>query len=59
MELTRREMTDLRSKILTAIVMPDFTTAETESSLEINFLIGKKAVGVRQPFRRIFAGILV
>ena len=26
---------------MTDIVMPDLTTAETESSMEINFLIGK------------------
>ena len=28
-------------EILTDIVMPDLQTSETESSLEINFLIGK------------------
>ncbi len=28
-------------EVLTDIVMPDLTTSETESSLEINFLIGK------------------
>ena len=27
--------------VLTDIVMPDLQTSETESSLEINFLIGK------------------
>ena len=27
--------------VLTEIVMPDLQTSETESSLEINFLIGK------------------
>lgn len=33
---------------LTDIVMPDLTTAETESSLEINFLIGKLKHTVRR-----------
>ena len=33
---------------LTGIVMPDLTTAETESSLEINFLIGKLKHTVRR-----------
>ena len=28
-------------EVLTDIVMPDLMTSETESSLEINFLIGK------------------
>ena len=28
-------------EVLTDIVMPDLQTSETESSLEINFLIGK------------------
>ncbi len=28
-------------EVLTDIVMPDLETSETESSLEINFLIGK------------------
>ena len=29
------------SEVLTDIVMPDLETSETESSLEINFVIGK------------------
>ena len=33
---------------LTDIVMPDLTTAETESSMEINFLIGKLKHTVRR-----------
>ena len=33
---------------LSDIVMPDLTTAETESSLEINFLIGKLKHTVRR-----------
>ena len=32
-------------EVLTDIVMPDLQTSETESSLEINFLIGK----IKQP----------
>ena len=35
-------------EVLTDIVMPDLTTAETESSLEINFLIGKLKHTVRR-----------
>ena len=35
-------------KALTDIVMPDLTTAETESSMEINFLIGKLKHTVRR-----------
>ena len=34
--------------VLTDIVMPDLTTAETESSLEINFLVGKLKHTVRR-----------
>ena len=34
--------------MLTDIVMPDLTTAETESSMEINFLIGKLKHTVRR-----------
>ena len=36
------------SEALTDIVMPDLTTAETESSMEINFLIGKLKHTVRR-----------
>ena len=35
-------------EVLTDIVMPDLTTAETESSMEINFLIGKLKHTVRR-----------
>ena len=35
-------------EVLTDIVMPDLTTAETESSLEINFLVGKLKHTVRR-----------
>ena len=35
-------------EVLTDIVMPDLTTAETESSLEINFLIGKLKHSVKR-----------
>ena len=35
-------------EILTDIVMPDFETAETESSLEINFIIGKLKHSVKR-----------
>ena len=38
---------------LTDIVMPDLTTAETESSMEINFLIGK----LKHTVRRVRAAI--
>ena len=34
--------------VLTDIVMPDLTTAETESSMEINFLVGKLKHTVRR-----------
>ena len=33
---------------MTDIVMPDLTTTETESSMEINFLIGKLKHTVRR-----------
>ena len=35
-------------EVLTDIVMPDLTTAETESSMEINFLVGKLKHTVRR-----------
>ena len=35
-------------EVLTDIVMPDFETAETESSLEINFIIGKLKHSVKR-----------
>ena len=35
-------------EMLTDIVMPDLTTAETESSMEINFLVGKLKHTVRR-----------
>ena len=35
-------------EMLTDIVMPDLTTAETESSMEINFLVGKLKHAVRR-----------
>ena len=35
-------------EVLTDIVMPDLTTAETESSLEINFFVGKLKHTVRR-----------
>ena len=38
-----KQQTKMRhfGEVLTEIVMPDLQTSETESSLEINFLIGK------------------
>jgi len=35
-------------EVLTDIVMPDLETSETESSLEINFLIGKLKHSVKR-----------
>ena len=52
-ELTSEESAVLRSKIstletgkvLTDIVMPDLQTSETESTLELNFIIGRSTSG--------------
>ena len=44
----RKSMMRHFGEVLTDIVMPDLTTAETESSMEINFLIGKLKHTVRR-----------
>ena len=44
----RKSMMQHFGEVLTDIVMPDLTTAETESSMEINFLIGKLKHTVRR-----------
>ena len=44
----RKSMMQHFGEALTDIVMPDLTTAETESSMEINFLIGKLKHTVRR-----------
>ena len=44
----RKSMMRHFGEALTDIVMPDLTTAETESSMEINFLIGKLKHTVRR-----------
>ena len=44
----RKSMVQHFGEALTDIVMPDLTTAETESSMEINFLIGKLKHTVRR-----------
>ena len=44
----RKSMMQHFGEALTDIVMPDLTTAETESSMEINFLIGKIKHTVRR-----------
>ena len=44
----RKSMIQHFGEALTDIVMPDLTTAETESSMEINFLIGKLKHTVRR-----------
>lgn len=44
----RKSMMQHFGEALTGIVMPDLTTAETESSMEINFLIGKLKHTVRR-----------
>ena len=44
----RKLMIQHFGEALTDIVMPDLTTAETESSMEINFLIGKLKHTVRR-----------
>ena len=44
----RNSMMQHFGEALTDIVMPDLTTAETESSMEINFLIGKLKHTVRR-----------
>ena len=44
----RKSMMQHFGEVLTDIVMPDLTTAETESSMEINFLVGKLKHTVRR-----------
>ena len=44
----RKSMMQHFGEVLTDIVMPDLTTAESESSMEINFLIGKLKHTVRR-----------
>ena len=44
----RKSMMQHFGEALTDIVMPDLTTAETESSMEINFLIGTLKHTVRR-----------
>ena len=44
----RKSMMQHFGEVLTDIVMPDLTTSETESSMEINFLVGKLKHTVRR-----------
>ena len=44
----RKSMMQHFGEVLTDIVMPDLSTSETESSMEINFLIGKLKHTVRR-----------
>ena len=44
----RKSMMQHFGEVLTDIVMPDLTTAESESSMEINFIIGKLKHTVRR-----------
>ena len=44
----RKSMMQHFGEVLTDIVMPDLTTSETESTMEINFLVGKLKHTVRR-----------